>query len=165
MIHNGRGTSPQTRYIAVRFFWVKDRVDSHEIILEHVPSEAMLADLLTKPLHGAAFHRLPFCSTRVTYGRLAATSSFLHSLSIYCIYLPLLWCVKIYSHLLCLCASIAGVCWEYCDTTECYHHALLPLPRRCSVSAVYISIVTILLKDRSCSYSLLFIFMYTMLKM
>ena len=58
MIHNGRGTSPQTRYIAVRFFWVKDRVDSHEIILEHVPSEAMLADLLTKPLHGAAFHRL-----------------------------------------------------------------------------------------------------------
>ena len=28
MIQNGRGTSPQTRYIAIRFFWVKDRVDS-----------------------------------------------------------------------------------------------------------------------------------------
>ena len=51
MIHNGRGTSPQTRYIAVRFFWAKDRVDSGEIVLEHVPTEAMLADLLTKPLH------------------------------------------------------------------------------------------------------------------
>ncbi len=58
MIHNGRGTSPQTRYIAVRFFWVKDRVDSGEILIEHVPTEAMLADLLTKPLQGAAFHRL-----------------------------------------------------------------------------------------------------------
>ena len=58
MIHNGRGTSPQTRYIAVRFFWVKDRVDSGEIILEHVPSEAMLADLLTKPIQGTTFHRL-----------------------------------------------------------------------------------------------------------
>ena len=58
MIHNGRGTSPQTRYIAVRFFWVKDHVDSGEIVLEHVPTEAMLADLLTKPLQGAAFHRL-----------------------------------------------------------------------------------------------------------
>ena len=57
MIQNGRGTSPQTRYIAIRFFWVKDRVDSGEIVLEHIPTEAMVADLLTKPLQGAVFYR------------------------------------------------------------------------------------------------------------
>ena len=58
MIKNGRANSPQTRYIAVRFFWVKDYVDRDEILIEHLPTEDMLADLLTKPLHGETFYRL-----------------------------------------------------------------------------------------------------------
>lgn len=58
MIQNGRANSPQTRYIAVRFFWVKDYVDRDEISIEYLPTEKMLADLLTKPLHGETFYRL-----------------------------------------------------------------------------------------------------------
>ena len=54
----GHSTSNRTRHIAVRFFWVKDRVDSGELAIEHLPTEDMVADLLTKPLQGEQFLRL-----------------------------------------------------------------------------------------------------------
>lgn len=58
MLTNGRATAPSTRYIAIRFFWAKDRVDSNEIVFEAISTEEMIADIMTKPLVGLAFHRL-----------------------------------------------------------------------------------------------------------
>jgi hypothetical protein len=54
----GHSTSNRTRHIAVRFFWVKDRVDAGELAIEYLPTGDMVADMLTKPLQGAAFLRL-----------------------------------------------------------------------------------------------------------
>jgi hypothetical protein len=54
----GHSTSNRTRHIAVRFFWVKDRADAGELAIEYLPTGDTVADMLTKPLQGAAFLRL-----------------------------------------------------------------------------------------------------------
>jgi len=56
---NGRASSgKRTRHINIRYFFVKDRVDSKEIKIEHCPTEDMIADYFTKPLQGALFIKL-----------------------------------------------------------------------------------------------------------
>ena len=42
----------------IRYFFVKDRVASKEVTIEHCPTEDMLADYFTKPLQGAQFKKL-----------------------------------------------------------------------------------------------------------
>ena len=55
---NGKSNSERTRHIATRFYFVKDRVDSKEIILEYLETHSMIADILTKPLQGELFFKL-----------------------------------------------------------------------------------------------------------
>jgi len=50
--------SPRTRHIAIRYFFVKDRIDGGEVVIEHLGTEDMLADTLTKPLQGDLFRRM-----------------------------------------------------------------------------------------------------------
>jgi hypothetical protein len=56
----GRGSSnsSRTRHIAIRYFFVKDRMDGGEVVIEHLGTEDMLADALTKPLQGDLFRRM-----------------------------------------------------------------------------------------------------------
>ena len=51
-------SSTRTRHIAIRFYFVKDRVDKGEIRVEYLSSENMVADIFTKPLQGKKFHEL-----------------------------------------------------------------------------------------------------------
>jgi hypothetical protein len=39
------------------YFFITDRVKNKELTIEHCPTEAMLADFLTKPLQGGLFKR------------------------------------------------------------------------------------------------------------
>jgi hypothetical protein len=55
LIHKGKSTSPRTRHIAIRFFFVKDRVDAGELEIVYEPTETMVADCMTKPLQGQLF--------------------------------------------------------------------------------------------------------------
>ena len=52
-------SSKQTRHINIRFFFVKDRVQSGELSIEYCPTDEMVADFFTKPLQGEKF--LFFC--------------------------------------------------------------------------------------------------------
>ena len=54
----GRSTSDRTRHIHIRYFFVKDRVDSGEVHIEYKPTKLMLADILTKPLQGDLFRAM-----------------------------------------------------------------------------------------------------------
>jgi hypothetical protein len=54
----GRSTSDRTRHIHVRYFFVKDRVDSGEVCIKYMPTKLMLADILTKPLQGDLFRAM-----------------------------------------------------------------------------------------------------------
>jgi hypothetical protein len=39
----------------IRYFFVKDQVDSKRVRIEHCPTADMIADYFTKPLQGAPF--------------------------------------------------------------------------------------------------------------
>ena len=54
----GRSTSDRTRHIHVRYFFVKDRIDSGEVCIKYMPTKLMLADILTKPLQGDLFRAM-----------------------------------------------------------------------------------------------------------
>jgi hypothetical protein len=54
----GRSTSARTRHIAIRYFFVKDRVDAGEVEIEYLPTGDMRADIMTKPLQGDLFKRM-----------------------------------------------------------------------------------------------------------
>jgi hypothetical protein len=58
LVERGRPASDRTRHVSVRFFFVKDRVDSKEIKMEYCSTTEMTADILTKPLQGAQFFKL-----------------------------------------------------------------------------------------------------------
>jgi len=56
---NGRmSCASNSKYVDIRYFFVKDRVDKREIDVRHCPTTKMVADYFTKPLQGALFHKL-----------------------------------------------------------------------------------------------------------
>jgi histone deacetylase 1/2 len=58
LMEKGRSTSNRTKHIATRYFFVKDRIISREVIISHMATEEMIADFFTKPLQGELFRKL-----------------------------------------------------------------------------------------------------------
>ena len=58
LVSKGYSTSNNTRHINIRYFFIKDRVDSQELKIEYLPTEDMVADFFTKPLQGDIFKKL-----------------------------------------------------------------------------------------------------------
>ena len=53
MVSSGK----RTQHINIRYFFVKDRVDSKEIMIKYCPTKEMIGDFLTKPLQSATFRK------------------------------------------------------------------------------------------------------------
>ena len=53
LVARGRSEAERTRHIQIRYFWVKERVDTGEARVEYLRSEDMYANVLTKPLQGS----------------------------------------------------------------------------------------------------------------
>ena len=51
----GRSTSDESRHIKIRCFFVAHYIATNEINLQYLPTGHMVADILTKPLHGTLF--------------------------------------------------------------------------------------------------------------
>jgi len=58
MANNGKSISNRTRHIRIKYFFVKQFLDTGEFQLEHCPTREMIADILTKPLQGELFLEL-----------------------------------------------------------------------------------------------------------
>jgi hypothetical protein len=58
LIEKGRSTSPRTRHIAIRYFFVSDKVSAGEVEIVYLPTGAMRADIMTKPLQGELFRKM-----------------------------------------------------------------------------------------------------------
>ena len=55
---NGRASSgKRTKHMNTRYFFVKDKVDSGDVQIEHCGTEAMVGDFYTKPLQGKLFKK------------------------------------------------------------------------------------------------------------
>ena len=53
LLKQGTGSfKKRAKHIKVRFFWLKDLIDEGEVILKYVPSEELVADMLTKSTTG-----------------------------------------------------------------------------------------------------------------
>jgi hypothetical protein len=48
LVARGRSGGERTRHIAIRYFWVKDRVKSGEAVIVHKTTSEMYANVLTK---------------------------------------------------------------------------------------------------------------------
>jgi hypothetical protein len=57
LISKGRPSSERTRHMSIRNFWIKDKVVDGDVVIEHLGTKDMFANLLTKPLQGAQFVR------------------------------------------------------------------------------------------------------------
>ncbi len=56
LAEKGRSTSSRMRNISIRYFFVKDRIESKEVPVQHCGgTEGMIADFLAKPLQGSLF--------------------------------------------------------------------------------------------------------------
>ena len=55
LLELGTGSFKRAKHIKVRYFWLKDLIDEGEIVLKYIPSEELVADLLTKAIMGVKF--------------------------------------------------------------------------------------------------------------
>ena len=53
----GRSTSERSRHIKIRYFFVYHYIESNEVELKYLSTSDTVADILTKPLHGALFNK------------------------------------------------------------------------------------------------------------
>lgn len=51
-------SSQRTRHISIKYFFVKDRLESENIQVVFCPTDEMIADFFTKPLQGSLFQKL-----------------------------------------------------------------------------------------------------------
>ena len=58
LLARGTGSFKRAKHIKVRFFWVKVLIDEGEAQLKYIPSEELVADMLTKATTGAKFKYL-----------------------------------------------------------------------------------------------------------
>ena len=56
--HGRRSSSKRTRHMDMRYFFIKDRLETEGIEVIYCPTESMIADYFTKPLQGSLFHKL-----------------------------------------------------------------------------------------------------------
>ena len=51
-----KSAGKHSRHLNIRFFFVTDQVEKGHIIIKYCPTEAMIGDYMTKPLHGKKFN-------------------------------------------------------------------------------------------------------------
>lgn len=56
---DGKGSSSKrTRYLNTRFFFITDLIEAREVEVRHCPTDQMIGDFFTKPLHSMNFKEL-----------------------------------------------------------------------------------------------------------
>ena len=55
--NGNKSSSKNTKHINVRYYFIKDQVETGDVVIEHCPTENMLGDHFTKPLQGTLFRK------------------------------------------------------------------------------------------------------------
>ena len=58
LAQNGPSNNERTRHIAIRYYWVKDKIEVGEVEIKYLGTSAMIADFLSKPLQGELFRKM-----------------------------------------------------------------------------------------------------------
>ncbi len=57
LMKRGGPTSERSHHIEIRHFWLKEKVDGKEVTIEHLGTEEMFSNVLTKPVQGIQFEQ------------------------------------------------------------------------------------------------------------
>ena len=57
-IKKGRPSSDRSRHVNVKYFWLSSKLQEGSIDVQYMPTEDMIADVLTKPMQGSLFKKL-----------------------------------------------------------------------------------------------------------
>ena len=52
-----KSSKKNTKYINVRYYFIKDQVETGDVVFKHFPTEKILGDHFTKPLQGPLFRK------------------------------------------------------------------------------------------------------------
>ena len=56
MLNNGRDSCTwNSKHIAIKYFWVTDRIEDGNIVVQYCPTTQMIADFMYKPVQGQLF--------------------------------------------------------------------------------------------------------------
>jgi hypothetical protein len=58
LIKRGRSSSSRTRHIDIRYFFIHDKINNGEAIVESIGTDDMTGDYFSKALQGIPFHKL-----------------------------------------------------------------------------------------------------------
>ena len=58
LLTNEKSSSQRTSHINAKYFFLREHIESNDIMIAHMPTEHMVADILTKTIHGSAFNHL-----------------------------------------------------------------------------------------------------------
>ena len=59
LLRNGRNSAgKQSLHIAIRYFWIVDRLKKEQMDIEYCPTGMMLGDFFTKSLQGSLFRKM-----------------------------------------------------------------------------------------------------------
>ncbi len=57
LMKRGGPGSERSRHISIRHFWLCEQVENKVVVFEHLGTEEMFANVLTKPVQGTQFER------------------------------------------------------------------------------------------------------------
>jgi hypothetical protein len=57
LAEKGKSTTNRTRHINIRYFFIKDRIESGDVKVIYTQTEEMVADFFSKPLQGQLFEK------------------------------------------------------------------------------------------------------------
>ena len=57
LLKRGSPASERSRHISIRQFWISEHIDNKDVVLEHLGTADMYANVLTKPVQGVQFAR------------------------------------------------------------------------------------------------------------
>ena len=56
-VNGSLSSSPRTKHIKTRYYFIKDKIEEGEVEIQHCPTEKMWSDVLNKPKQGAGFRK------------------------------------------------------------------------------------------------------------
>jgi hypothetical protein len=55
ILKKGVASAKRTKHLNIRYFFVKDYISDHQLAVQYINTNEIIADLLTKPLQGERF--------------------------------------------------------------------------------------------------------------
>jgi hypothetical protein len=60
MAEKGWSSAGRTKHIDIKYFWITEKIKEEIVEIDYLPTDDMVADVLTKPLKNEKFKKIAF---------------------------------------------------------------------------------------------------------